>query len=81
MPKILEWNGYKFFFFSNEGWPRDPRHVHVRKGEKSVKFWLDPFVSVAGSFDLSSSELGQLEHVVEQNLEMMRGCWDDHFRR
>ena len=31
MPKVFEINGFKFFFFSNEGNPLEPCHIHVRK--------------------------------------------------
>ena len=81
MPKIFEWNGYKFFFFSNAGVPREPRHIHVRKGEKTAKFWLDPAVSLENSFDMVSSELRELEFVIEEHLEMMRRKWDEYFPR
>ena len=30
MPTVLLVEGYRFFFFSNEG--QEPPHVHVRKG-------------------------------------------------
>lgn len=40
MPKVFEWNGYRFHFFSNEGDPREPAHIHVRKGRNTAKFWL-----------------------------------------
>ncbi len=31
MPTVLLINGYRFFFFSNEG--NEPRHIHVEKGD------------------------------------------------
>ena len=34
--------GYRFFFYSNEGDPREPCHIHVRKGKSLAKFWLFP---------------------------------------
>ncbi|WP_394700159.1 DUF4160 domain-containing protein [uncultured Parasphingorhabdus sp.] len=30
MPKIFEWQGYRFYFYSNEGNPPEPVHIHVR---------------------------------------------------
>lgn len=42
MPKVFEINGYRFFFFSNEGDPREPCHIHVRRGNGLAKFWIDP---------------------------------------
>lgn len=37
MPKLFEWSGYQFFFFSNEGKPLEPCHVHIRKGDATAK--------------------------------------------
>ena len=61
--------------------PREPRHIHVRKGEKAAKFWLDPGVSLENSFDMASSELKELKFVIEEHLEMMRRKWDEYFPR
>ena len=36
--------GYRFFFFSNEGDPLEPLHIHVQNGEKQakiVRMWHD----------------------------------------
>lgn len=32
MPVILRIKDYRFFFYSNEGNPREPAHIHVRRG-------------------------------------------------
>ena len=37
MPKIFEYFGFVFFFFSNE---HEPIHVHVVKGELAMVFEL-----------------------------------------
>jgi hypothetical protein len=47
MPVVFRHRGFKFFFYSNEGTPREPVHVHVEKGAAEAKFWLFPVVSVA----------------------------------
>ena len=44
MPKIFDWKGYRFFFFSNEGDPLEHIHVHVKKGENVAKYWVMPEV-------------------------------------
>jgi hypothetical protein len=31
MPRVFDWNGYRFHFFSNEGDPREPVHIHVTR--------------------------------------------------
>lgn len=38
MPVILRQEGYKFFFYANEGNPREPIHIHVRKDGMEAKF-------------------------------------------
>ena len=79
MPKILEWNVYKFFFYSNEGEPREPCHVHVRKGEKTAKYWMDPSLELVSSYEMSSGELKALQDVVEKNTAMIRRKWNEFF--
>ncbi len=50
MPAILRCEGYKLFFYSNEGNPREPLHIHIRKGEAVAKFWVAPEVRLADSY-------------------------------
>jgi hypothetical protein len=80
MPTVFTWNGYRFFFFANEGMPREPRHIHVRKGEKLAKFWLEPDVKLAMSYDMTSAEIGRLTAVVEEHAEQFRRAWDEYFK-
>ena len=49
MPVVFYFDGYKFFFFSNEGDPREPIHIHVRKDGNLAKFWIEPSVELADS--------------------------------
>jgi hypothetical protein len=78
VPKVFEWNGYRFFFFSNEGSPLEPCHIHVRKGEKRAKFWVDPVVGLAESYEMRSNELTALEGIVAANQELIRRKWHEH---
>jgi hypothetical protein len=39
MPTILRIQGWRVFFYPNEG--NEPIHVHCRKAEKECKYWLD----------------------------------------
>jgi hypothetical protein len=79
MPVILRYKGYRFFFFSNEGDPVEPMHIHVRKAEAVAKFWLEPDVSVAESYGMKSSELRELMDVAEKNKELIKRYWDEYF--
>jgi hypothetical protein len=60
MPVVLRIRGYCFFFYSNEGSPREPPHVHVEAGDKEAKFWLSPEVRVAynDGFDARAAATG-----------------------
>jgi len=79
MPAILRHKGYRFFFYSNEGDPSEPLHVHVRKGESVAKFWLEPTITVAESYGMTSSELGRLSKVVKENAELIKRAWNEYF--
>ena len=43
MPTLLYVEGFRFFFFSNEG--REPPHVHVEKGTGLPSFGFPPLKS------------------------------------
>jgi len=38
VPTLLLVDGFRFYFFSNEG--SEPPHVHVSKGDAIGKLWL-----------------------------------------
>jgi len=79
MPVVFRYKGYRFFFYSNEGDPREPLHIHVRKGEAVAKFWLEPAPTVVESYALSSAELRELLNVALENKERIRRFWNEHF--
>ncbi|MGJ4748395.1 DUF4160 domain-containing protein [Leptospira sp. SA-E8] len=79
MPKVFERNGYKFFFFANEGNPREPVRIHVRRGEKLAKFWLKPSVKLEDNYGFNSKELNWIEEEIEKNLNLTEGKWNDFF--
>jgi len=79
MPTVFRWKGYRFFFYSNEGEPLEPVHVHIRKGENLAKFWLEPIVSPAESYGISPQELNKLEKVVENNAKSIKRAWYEYF--
>jgi hypothetical protein len=79
MPVVLRYKGYTFFFFSNEGVPREPLHVHVRKDTATAKLWLEPDVMVAESYGMSAKELRELVRVARGNKDVIAKAWEDHF--
>jgi len=80
MPVVLRHKGYRFFFWANEGNPREPLHIHVRKGGAVAKFWLlQAEVRVAESYDMSPAELRELSQVVKDNRELIERKWNEFF--
>jgi hypothetical protein len=79
MPVVLRYRGFKFFFYSNEGSPREPVHVHVRGEGGEAKFRLRPEVTLVGSIGLDARRLRELGGVVESNAEMIERTWNDYF--
>ena len=79
MPVIFRYKGYRFFFFSNEGNPPEPLHVHVRQGSSLAKFWIEPEIGIADSYGISPSELRELLRVVDLNRELIERTWHEYF--
>lgn len=79
MPVVFRYKGYRFFFYSNEGEPLEPLHIHAQKGDTVVKFWLEPDPSVAESYGMSPHELTELLEVAVKNTDLIRRYWHEHF--
>ena len=81
MPVVFRYKGFRFFFYSNEGRPREPVHVHVhvRTGSSEAKLWLEPEVRVAASYGFDAGTLRELVEVAQANREMIERTWHDYF--
>lgn len=79
MPVVFRYNGVRFFFYSNEGSPRDPVHIHAQQGGAEAKFWLRPQVTVAESYGFDRTTLAELVGVVLQRRELIEGRWHEYF--
>jgi hypothetical protein len=78
MPTVFVHKGVRYFFFSNEGNPREPVHIHVRKNEALAKFWLDP-VRLEDSYGFDSRALREISDIIEERAEQIRRAWREHF--
>jgi len=76
LPTIFIIDGFRFFFFSNEG--REPVHVHVEKAERYAKFWLKP-VSLAYNYKFQASELIRIRSIIEKNRQKIEVKWNEYF--
>ncbi len=79
MPKVFSWNGHRFHFFSNEGHPLEPIHIHVRKDHNRAKFWILPSISLAHNYGFSSHELSLFRTVIEEHEQLIQEKWHEYF--
>jgi hypothetical protein len=75
VPTVLRADGYRFFFFSNEG--NEPPHIHVERGDGHAKFWLEPGRLVLSN-NLRRSELRRAKLLVIQNRLVFLEEWREY---
>jgi Domain of unknown function (DUF4160) len=79
MPVVFRLGKLTFFFYSNEGNPREPMHIHVRGPETEAKIWITPAVEIADSKGFNRRELAViLGHVAKHKADIER-AWHEHF--
>ncbi|MEP7234647.1 MAG: DUF4160 domain-containing protein [Ignavibacteriota bacterium] len=76
MPKVLEINGFTFFFYSQEG--NEPPHIHVRKAGNTAKFWLDP-INLVENYGFSSSQMQFINSTIKDNHHLLIESWNEFF--
>ena len=80
MPAVFYVDGFKFHFYSSEGDPREPVHVHVAKrGAGDAKLWLYPHVAFAYKHGFDARTLSWIIGVVEAHRAQIESAWDEHF--
>lgn len=78
MPTVLRVDGYRFFFYSNEG--NKPPYIHVQKAEKYAKIWLQP-VQLADVVGFNSREVNRIETIVSEHRTQLLEAWHEHLAR
>ena len=79
MPVVFRERGFRFFFYSNEGNPREPVHIHVERDEIEAKFWVIPEVRLAYNDGYSARTLREQQGIVEANRNPIVEAWNDYF--
>jgi hypothetical protein len=77
MPTVFYFNGYRFFFFSNEN--DEPMHIHIEKAEGSAKYWLDPLEEVY-SYGLKAKQRKEIRAIIELKIIELTKAWYEHFK-
>lgn len=79
MPTVFRQDGFRFIFYSNEGSPPEPVHIHVMLGDAEAKFWLAPEVTLAASADFDARTLRRLGEMVAARRKEIERAWREHF--
>jgi hypothetical protein len=79
VPVVFRCRGFKFFFYSNEGTPLEPIHIHVEKADIEAKFWLLPEVRVAYNDGYDARTLRELMTIVAENKNLIVKAWNEYF--
>ncbi len=66
---------YRLFFYSFDC--NEPMHVHVRREQKTCKFWIDP-VALASNDGFSARELNLIRRAIIEYLPQIMEKWNEH---
>ena len=77
MPTLLLIQGFRFFFYSNEG--VEPAHVHVTKGAANGKIWLEPTIAIAYLHNFTNSEVRSIQAIIAQHADDFKNMWYEFF--
>jgi hypothetical protein len=79
MPTVFRSRGFRFFFYSNEGSPREPVHIHVKRGAGEAKLWLRSDVTVAYNDGLTARDLASAMQLAEASRETIEIASNNFF--
>ena len=79
MPTVFRERGIRYFFYSNEGNPREPIHIHALKDKNEAKILINPEPKIVWSVGFHPHELRDILEVVSVRRHMIESAWHDHF--
>jgi len=77
MPTVLEVDGFRFHFFSDEG--NEPCHIHIKKGGARGKIWLLPELKEDYFYGFTVQEKRKVYKIVKDNYEYLISKWNEYF--
>ena len=79
MPVVFRERGCRFHFYSDEGDPREPVHVHVAKAGADAKLWLFPEPAFAYNRGFDARVQRWVLSVVNGRRDEIAEAWNEHF--
>ena len=73
---MLRIGAFRFYFYSHE--PNEPPHVHIDRGDASIKIWLDRLY-VAKNRGFRADEIKGVVEMVRVNRESFLEAWHGYF--
>lgn len=62
-PRALLIDGYDYFFYSRE---EKRKHIHVEKGDKEAKFWMEPRIEITYNLGFTTKEIKEILKTIIQ---------------
>jgi len=78
MPTVLRERGFRFSFYTNEGF--EPCHVHVMGHGGEAKFWI-PSCQLVWSYNLKAQEQRLILEILKKKRQMIEEAWHAYFNR
>lgn len=75
-PTVFREGAYRFFLFSRE---ERRAHVHVQHPTGEAKFWIDPVITLAQNYGLSTQRLARALRLIQEHEGEIRTAWRRHF--
>jgi len=54
-------------------------HIHIQSADGEAKFRIEPTVALANYAGFGKKQLRELQALVEENEDVIRSAWKDHF--
>jgi hypothetical protein len=75
LPTVLNINGFRFFFFSDE---HLPLHIHVEKGDSYLRVELETFI-ITDRYKVSKSDERKAMAIIKEHQQKLIGAWNEYF--
>ncbi len=74
MPTVFRQDGFRFFFYSQEG--NEPPHIHVIGKGGEAKVWLRP-IEISKVYALSAKDQKHILEIVRINAKLFIGKYEE----
>jgi hypothetical protein len=75
-PTVLNYKGYRFFFFSRE---ESRKHIHITNNNGEAKFWIEPGIELAKYHGFTTYEITEIKEIIKNHENEIRNAWLKHF--